>query len=68
MSKDIMSAETAKVEFAETIGRLKREVADRMKTRRGRDDIRRTFGCRIEGFAEEETSPPQGGLFNSPMS
>lgn len=49
-----LSPERAKAEFANTIAWLKRVTAEKMKTKEGRDDIRRTFGCKIEGFEDEQ--------------
>lgn len=59
--------ETAKKQFAETIEWLRALTMERMKTREGRDDIRATFGCGIEGYEDEEVDGIPPGMFNSPM-
>lgn len=49
-----LSVESAKQQFSEMILWLKEVTRENLKTKEGRDDIRRTFGCRIEGFESED--------------
>ena len=67
MSEDL-SYSKAKQEFDKIIEGLKELVRPYMQTKEGRDQIRRTFGCRIEGCEEEEKdfkwSP--GDMFHGP--
>lgn len=62
---DDMSPDRAKQQFGVVIQAIKDKTKELMKTREGRDIIRGTFGCRIEGFENEGN--PGGGLFDSPM-
>jgi len=50
---EIQSAEKAKLHFKEVIDTMKRVAQQMMKTRAGRDGLRRDLGCAIEGFDEE---------------
>ena len=50
---EIQSAESAREQFKAIIDRMKVIGLELMKTRSGRDSIRRDWGCSIEGFDEE---------------
>lgn len=64
---DELSISKAKRDFEEIIKLLRDETQKLVKTREGRDLIRRELGCRIDGYEDEEVGGIPPGLFNSPM-
>ena len=67
MNQPSLNLSDAQSEFSRIVEVIKARTKQLMQTREGRDEIRKTFGCRIEGFEEEEKNGIPPGMFNSPM-